>query len=189
MPAKASAAKELDAPPKMGRVNRKSAGHGTDDAWRVGPLPVHHPDAVRLLCQYFTELVARYWQREAAEAEVEAAMAGSPSDDLAPPTGVFLVARRRGEADGCAGVRLLTPTVAELTRVFVRPAARGAGIGARLLAAAEASARSLGCDVMRLDTRHDLVEARRLYARHGYREIPAYNDDPYADHWFEKQLG
>ncbi|HEV7899165.1 MAG TPA: hypothetical protein VGP31_15120 [Planosporangium sp.] len=39
-----------------------------------------------------------------------------------------------------------------------------------------------------LETRHDLVEARNLYAKHGYVEIPPYFDDPYAEHWFEKRL-
>jgi hypothetical protein len=34
----------------------------------------------------------------------------------------------------------------------------------------------------------DLVEARGLYAKHGYTEIPAYNSGEYADHWFEKKL-
>jgi hypothetical protein len=42
--------------------------------------------------------------------------------------------------------------------------------------------------VMRLDTRRDLVEARALYAAHGYAEIPAYSSGPYADHWYEKHL-
>jgi hypothetical protein len=46
----------------------------------------------------------------------------------------------------------------------------------------------LGVTTIRLDTRHDLIEARRLYARHGYAEIEPYSDAPYADHWFEKQL-
>ncbi|MEH0973839.1 hypothetical protein V6U77_22190 [Micromonospora sp. CPCC 205546] len=48
--------------------------------------------------------------------------------------------------------------------------------------------RAAGVDRIRLDTRGDLVEARALYARHGYREIPAYHDGPYAEHWFEKVL-
>jgi hypothetical protein len=39
-----------------------------------------------------------------------------------------------------------------------------------------------------VDTRHDLVAARRLYMRQGYVEIPPYSDNPYADHWFEKNL-
>jgi hypothetical protein len=41
---------------------------------------------------------------------------------------------------------------------------------------------------LRLDTRHDLAEARRMYARHGYREVAPFNESPYADHWFAKPL-
>lgn len=51
---------------------------------------------------------------------------------------------------------------------------------------AEEAARRSGARVMRLDTRSDLVEARALYARHGYREIEPYAERLYADHWFEK---
>ncbi|MFG1760542.1 GNAT family N-acetyltransferase [Micromonospora echinofusca] len=75
-----------------------------------------------------------------------------------------------------------------MTRVYVRPAHRGHGGGAALLAAVASRARAAGADRIRLDTRGDLVEARALYARHGYREIPAYNDGVYAEHWFEKVL-
>jgi hypothetical protein len=39
-----------------------------------------------------------------------------------------------------------------------------------------------------LDTRLDLVEARSLYVRHGYAEIPAYNQGPYAEIWYGKDL-
>ncbi|PWU62123.1 GNAT family N-acetyltransferase, partial [Micromonospora globispora] len=52
----------------------------------------------------------------------------------------------------------------------------------------EEQARAAGADRIRLDTRADLVEARALYARHGYVEIPAFNDGQYAEHWFEKTL-
>jgi hypothetical protein len=41
---------------------------------------------------------------------------------------------------------------------------------------------------LRLDTRRDLAEERRLYAWLGYQEVPAFNDNPYADHWFAKTL-
>lgn len=46
----------------------------------------------------------------------------------------------------------------------------------------------LGARHMRLDTRHDLVEARALYARTGYAEVEPFNDDQYAEHWFAKSL-
>ncbi|WUR56975.1 GNAT family N-acetyltransferase [Micromonospora chokoriensis] len=72
--------------------------------------------------------------------------------------------------------------------MFVRPEHRGVGGGAALLAAVEQAARTAGVHRIRLDTRNDLVEARALYARHGYVEIPAYSSGPYADHWFEKEL-
>jgi GNAT superfamily N-acetyltransferase len=72
--------------------------------------------------------------------------------------------------------------------MFVRPEARGTGVAAMLLAAAEQRARADGASVVRLNTRNDLVEARALYAKHGYQEIPPYGDDPLAEHWFEKKL-
>ena len=89
---------------------------------------------------------------------------------------------------GCAGLRLIGPGIAELTRMFVHPRARRTGGGHALLAAAEDAARDLGSHTMRLDTRADLIEARALYTAHGYAEIPAYSHGPYADHWYEKHL-
>ena len=85
-------------------------------------------------------------------------------------------------------MRLCPSGVAELTRVWVRPESRRLGLGARLLAAAEEEATGFGAVALRLDTRSDLTEARRLYARLGYREIAPYHDGPYADHFFEKRL-
>ncbi len=50
------------------------------------------------------------------------------------------------------------------------------------------AARTLGARRIVLDTRHDLVEARALYARLGYLETPPHNDRAYAERWFAKQL-
>lgn len=153
------------------------------------PSPVDHPDATDLLRAYFTELIARYSRRTATEAEIDAALADEPSDDLVPPTGLFLVARYGEQAVGCIALKQLTPQIAELKRVFVRSPFRGLGGGTRLLTAIERSARELGATAMRLDVRDDLVEARRLYARNGYVQIPPYSAARYADYWLEKQLG
>ncbi|MGS2615779.1 GNAT family N-acetyltransferase [Micromonospora sp. LZ34] len=155
--------------------------------WTTGPARPDQPDAAALLEEYFEEMVRRYHRRPARPGEVAAAMADSPSHDLAPPTGIFLIATYRGRPAGCAGLRL-RPDWAELTRVYVRPGHRGRGGGAALLAAVEQRARAAGADRIRLDTRGDLVEARALYARHGYVEIPAFSADRYAEHWFEKLL-
>ncbi|MGH3436758.1 MAG: GNAT family N-acetyltransferase [Sciscionella sp.] len=156
--------------------------------WTTEPTPVSHPDAALLLRAYFTEIVGRYWRRTATDGEIDAAMAAEPSDGLAPPNGVFLLARYDGVPAGCVGVRLLAERTGEIKRMFVAPRRRGMGDGGRLLAAAERAASDMGAAVVRLDTRRDLIQARRLYARHGYRETMRYNDNPHADHWFEKHI-
>ncbi|MFY1615432.1 GNAT family N-acetyltransferase [Micromonospora sp. WMMD736] len=155
--------------------------------WSTDAVRPDHPDAALLLREYMTEMVVRYYHRPARPGEVDAALAEMPSDDLAYPTGVLLLAHRGADLAGCAGLRWHAE-FAELTRVYVRPAHRGTGGGAALLAAVEARALAAGADRIRLDTRSDLVEARALYARHGYGEIPAYTQGPYAEHWFEKDL-
>lgn len=154
--------------------------------WAIEPTPTDHPEAPVVLRRYMTELVSRYYGRPATEPEIEAALAHEPLGELA----VFLLARdERGAVLGCIGLRRLGPGLGELTKVFVAPEARGQGGGAQLIAAAEAAALAAGISTIRLDTRADLVEARALYARHGYAEIPPYNDSEYADHWFQKELG
>ncbi|MEU4641761.1 GNAT family N-acetyltransferase [Micromonospora sp. NPDC023814] len=159
----------------------------TTTDWTVAPTRPDHPEAAVLLEAYYEEMVRRYHGRPVRPGEVAAAMADDPSHDLTAPTGFLLVAHRDGRPAACAGLRF-RPDWAELTRVYVRPAHRGRGGGALLLAAVEERARAAGVARIRLDTRSDLVEARALYARHGYREIPAYNDGVYAEHWFEKVL-
>ncbi|WP_319462023.1 GNAT family N-acetyltransferase [Micromonospora sp. RTP1Z1] len=155
--------------------------------WTTSPTHPGEPDAAILLREYLTEMVTRYHRRPERPGEVEAALAEFPGDDLTPPTGLLLLAHRDGELAGCAGLRW-RPDWAELTQVYVRRPFRGQGGGAALLAAVERRAREAGADRIRLDTRDDLVEARALYARHGYVEIAPYNDGRYAEHWFEKAL-
>jgi GNAT superfamily N-acetyltransferase len=153
------------------------------------PHPVSAPESAALLRRYYTELVSRYHGRPADDQEVSAVLAEEPSDDLVRPTGAFLLARLGGAPVGCAGLRVLTPDTGELTRMYVGPEARGRGVAGLLVRTVERIAREeFGAVRIRLDTRKDLVEARALYARHGYAEIARYNDSPYADHWFEKTL-
>ena len=86
------------------------------------------------------------------------------------------------------GVRRLADGVAEIKRMYVRPAARSRGVAAALLAALEREAAALGYSVVRLDTGPKQVHAQRLYRRMGYVEVPAYNDNPFACFWGEKRL-
>lgn len=158
--------------------------------WTAAPLPVTDPRSAALLRGYYVELIERYYGRPTDEEELAAVLAEEPSDDLARPTGEFVVARRAGGPPAaCVGVRVLDAGTAELTRMYVSPAARRQGVARLLVATAEDIARdTFGAVRMRLDTRKDLVEARALYTALGYTEIEAYNDSPYADHWFDKPL-
>lgn len=150
--------------------------------------PTAPPALIALRC-YYDDIVSRYHCREASEEEIEAAMREEPSDDLALPRGLLLVARADDTVLGCAGLRLLPNGIGAVTRVYVAVKARGRGLGSRLLRELEGEARRHQVTKLRLDTRGDLVEARRLYVRHGYQEVAPFNKDRYAEHWFAKSLG
>jgi len=98
------------------------------------------------------------------------------------------VAVRQGEPVGCGALKLHGPGPAEIKRMWVSPAVRGLGLGRRLLGELETRAASAGASATRLETNRSLVEAVAMYRTAGYREVPAFNDEPYADHWFEKSL-
>ncbi len=136
---------------------------------------------------YYDDIVTRWYGRPATTAEVDELVQGSGDDRLAPPHGLLLLARHGGEVVGGGGLRLLGD-VGEVTRLHVTPAARGSGIGTRLLTGLEEEARARGLRTLRLETRDDLVEARHLYARHGYAPTERFTDDPYAHHCLAKRL-
>ena len=100
-----------------------------------------------------------------------------------PPAGVFLIARIKGQPAGCGALKH-----GELMRMWVDRPHRGLGIAARILYALEEQAVALGHERVRLYTNRSLGEAKAMYRARGYVEIPRYNDDPYANHWFEKRL-
>ncbi len=108
-------------------------------------------------------------------------------DDLRPPRGLMLLATRGDEPLGCGGLKLHGEE-AEIKRVWVSETARGLGLGRRLMADLEERARGLGAAAVCLDSNAALVEAIALYHRLGYTEVPAFNDEPHADHWFRKEL-
>jgi GNAT superfamily N-acetyltransferase len=141
------------------------------------------PEGRRCLVAYFGELRRRF----DAGFEEGLSHAGA-EDDLYPPQDVFLVARLRGEPVGCGGLKVRTGVPAELRRMWVSDDVRGLGLGRRLLAELEHRAAGTGALAVRLETNRALVEAIGLYRASGYREVPRFNDEPYAHHWFEKRL-
>lgn len=160
--------------------------------WTVSVAPVQSGEALALLREYYVDLSDRYYRhhfgRDSTATEIEEGLADSPSDALAPPTGVFLIGHCNGEPAACVGLKVLDDHTVELKRLFIRHAHRGTGGAARLLAAAEDATRDLGATRIVLNTRLDLVEARGLYVKHGYVGIPAVRDEQYAEVWYGKDL-
>jgi GNAT superfamily N-acetyltransferase len=118
----------------------------------------------------------------------DASVSADP-EELTPPHGAFLVVRDdSGAAVGCGGVKLLDAETAEVKRMWLHRSTRGHGLGSRLLDALEVAARDLGATRAVLDTNDRLTAALRLYRTRGWVDVPAYNDNAYATHWFAKTL-
>ena len=100
-------------------------------------------------------------------------------DDFTPPNGAFLVADDGERLVGCAGWRRHGAD-AELKRMFTAKAARGRGLGRRMLAAIEESARDAGCRRLILETGDRQPEAIALYRSAGYTRIEDFGY--YKDH-------
>jgi DNA-binding MarR family transcriptional regulator/GNAT superfamily N-acetyltransferase len=144
---------------------------------RIEPEDPSSPDARWCLDHYFAELAERFEEPFDPRRTL-------PADDL----DVFLVARLGGQPAGCGGLKTLRGGLGELMRMWIDRPHRGLGIGARLLDALEAQATQRGHRAVRLYTNRSLAEAQAMYRARGYAEIPRYNDDPYATHFFEKSL-
>jgi ribosomal protein S18 acetylase RimI-like enzyme len=105
-------------------------------------------------------------------------LAGLPGM-YAPPEGRLLIAYLGGEAVGCAALRKLSDGICEMKRLYVRPIARGQGIGKRLSEQVVSEARLIGYRRMRLDTiATQMQTAVALYRAQGFREIEPYRDNP-----------
>ena len=154
----------------------------------INPADPDSGPGLRALRSYFHDVASSYYHRSVTDAEVAEYMRDDPSSDLVSPGGLFLVAERADEVLGCIGLRFGPDQLGVVTRVFVAVPIRGQGLADRLMDEMERQARRCGLARLRLDTRHDLVAARRLYARHGFVEVAPFNDEPFAEHWFEKVL-
>lgn len=140
-------------------------------------------DARWCLERYFAELGERF------ETGFDPALSiSADAHELTPPAGLLLIARLREEPVGCGALKLHPNAPGELKRMWVAPHARGLGLGRRLLQELERAAREASVSVLHLETNRTLHEAIQMYRRAGYQEVAAFNDEPYAHHWFEKHL-
>jgi putative acetyltransferase len=97
----------------------------------------------------------------------------------APPVGELLLAKRGDHLLGCIALKRLAPGVAEIKRLFVRPQARGTGVGKALVAAAIATGKELGYGEIKLDTLDRMEGAIALYKSFGFAPIAPYGSHPY----------
>jgi DNA-binding MarR family transcriptional regulator/GNAT superfamily N-acetyltransferase len=152
-------------------------------AVEVAVCDPRHPDARSCVRAYYSELAHRF------DRGFDPAQSISADDEeLTPPAGLFLLAVLHAEPVGCGAVKFHDGAPAEVKRMWVAPAVRGLGLGRRILGELEAHATAQGARVLRLETNRALGEAVGLYRAAGYREVAAFNDEPYADHWFEKTV-
>ena len=109
-------------------------------------------------------------------------------EEMRLPNGLFVVASLHGEPVACGALKFHRGRPTELKRMWVSPDVRGLGLARRLLSALEHHAAEHGSRTIRLETNKTLTEAIALYRSAGYREVQPFNDEQYADHWFEKRI-
>jgi DNA-binding MarR family transcriptional regulator/GNAT superfamily N-acetyltransferase len=141
------------------------------------------PAAQFCLQSYFAELDTRFDTGFDPSRSISA-----DAEELTDPAGLLLVARLRDQPIGCGALKFHGRRPAEIKRMWVAPTARGLGVGRRILSELEQETRHRGIDLVRLETNKTLREATSLYRSAGYVEVDAFNDEPYAHHWFEKRL-
>lgn len=152
-------------------------------AFRVEESDPDGPDARWCLEQYYGELRLRF----AEGFDPGRSLLADPGE-MRRPRGVFLVARQGERPVGCGVVKVTSPGVGYVKRMWVDPGHRGQGVGRGLLRALEGAAAELGCTTVQLETNRVLTGAIALYRSEGYLEVAPFNDEFYAHHWFQKEL-
>lgn len=94
------------------------------------------------------------------------------------PSGDLLIGLDGERTVGCVAVRKLDDGVCEMKRLFVRPEARGTGLGRQLAHEIIVVARELGYSLMRLDTLDRLEGAMHIYEKLGFRKTEPYYRNP-----------
>ena len=149
----------------------------------IVPVDPEHRDAVACLREYVAEL-----NRRSTRGFDPSVGATAQPHEVRPPAGQFFVAYLHDEPIGCGAVKHHADAPAEIKRMWIAPKARGLGLGRRLLETLESCAMQGGAEVAHIETNATLTEALALYRSAGWVEVAAFNDEPFADHWFEKRL-
>lgn len=131
-------------------------------------------ETVRLLFREYVDWLGMSLDFQGFEAELT-----SLPGKYAQPCGICLIAENAdGAALGCVAMRPLDQNTCEMKRLYLRPAARGLGLGYALSAAVIDAAKAAGYQRMVLDTLRSLDSAIRIYDRLGFEQIDAYYQNP-----------
>lgn len=170
---------------RVATVSREYAfvAPAVDHRVTIAAVDPAHPDARFCVRQYQAELARRF-----PEGFDPGRSLALDDEAVRAPHGVFLLATIESLPVGCGSLKFHGDAPAELKRIWVASTTRGLGVGRRLLAALEDAAVAGGAPAVQLDTNGVLTEAITMYRSSGYVEVPPYNDEPYADLWFEKRL-
>jgi GNAT superfamily N-acetyltransferase len=129
--------------------------------------------ARRLIAEYLRWLASIAAASYGLSFDVDAMVASDIEDQAKfyPPSGRFYVIRYEGANVGVGCLKRLTPSVAEIQRMYVQPHVRGVGAGRLLLQQLLSDARAIGYEVVRLES---LSAAHALYRSVGFTEITPY---------------
>jgi GNAT superfamily N-acetyltransferase len=163
----------------MPRVERSLASSSVE----IASVDAEHRDARYCLAEYVAEL-----NRRSDRGFDPSVGATALPHEVRPPAGEFFVAYLHGDPVGCGAVKHHPGSPAEIKRMWIAPRVRGLGLGRRLLDHLEACALASGACAARIETSAVLTEALALYRSTGWVEVPPFNEEPFADHWFEKPL-
>jgi 8-oxo-dGTP diphosphatase len=155
--------------------------------WRIEPRDPAHPESVAAVSAYSAEL-------DALLGPSSPTISDPRLDEYRAPGGTFLlVVSDDGDVLGCAGLRTIETeaygAVAEIKRMWVSPALRGQGAGRALVERLHDEARQRGLAQVVLDSKRELLDARRLYVAAGYVDVDRYNDNADATVWMRVDLG
>jgi ribosomal protein S18 acetylase RimI-like enzyme len=98
--------------------------------------------------------------------------------EYAPPAGALLIALSHEEPAGMVALRGRGAGRCEMKRLWVRPSARGLGVGRALVDRVLVEARERGYREIVLDTLPVMGDAQRLYERAGFHDVEPYYDSP-----------
>jgi GNAT superfamily N-acetyltransferase len=141
------------------------------------------PEAKTEMSSYFAELNDRF----PTGFDAGDALTADPVVFQAPH-GAFVIVRNGAESVGCGGIQRIDATTGEIKRMWIHADSRGIGLGRRLLDHLESLAEQMGYTRVVLDTNATLKVAIAMYESAGYDAIERYNDNPYAQRWFGKDL-